>query len=83
VSRLGSIGRSILPADGTDKVTIHGLRSTFRNCVAEATSHQPDGAEAALAHVVGDATRAASQRGDLFERRRVMMEERGSGITDK
>jgi hypothetical protein len=30
--------------------------------------------EAALAHVVGDATEAAYRRGDLFERRRELMQ---------
>jgi hypothetical protein len=35
-------------------------------------------AEAALAHVVGDDTERAYQRGDLFEKRRKLMEEWGS-----
>ena len=34
-------------------------------------------AEAALAHVVGDDTERAYQRGDLFEKRRKLMEEWG------
>ncbi len=53
----------------------HGLRSTFRDWASERTSHPPAAAEAALAHVVGDATEAAYARSDLFEKRRVMMQD--------
>jgi integrase len=55
-------------------LTAHGMRSTFRDWVAEATDYQGELAEAALAHVVGDKTEAAYRRGDLFEKRRAMME---------
>ncbi len=54
--------------------TVHGLRSTFRDWCGEATDHPGDVAEAALAHVVRDKTEAAYRRGDLFEKRRAMME---------
>jgi integrase len=53
--------------------TVHGLRSTFRTWVAESTSHAPALAEAALAHVSGDAVEQAYQRGDMLERRRALM----------
>ena len=46
--------------------------------MADATSHQSDVAEAALAHALGDAVRQAYQRGDLFEKRRTLMEDWGS-----
>ncbi len=55
-------------------VTAHGMRSTFRDWVAEATEYRGELAEAALAHVVGDKTEAAYRRGDLFEKRRGLME---------
>ncbi len=51
----------------------HGFRSSFRDWAAD-NSYSTDIAEAALAHVVGDATTRAYQRGDLLERRRAMME---------
>jgi integrase len=51
----------------------HGFRSSFRDWVAEATAHPPEVAEMALAHVVGDKTEAAYRRGDLFEKRRLLM----------
>src|SRR5262249_35574535 len=53
-------------------LTAHGFRSTFRDWAAE-TGQPADIAEAALAHVVGDKTVAAYQRGDLLERRRRLM----------
>jgi integrase len=55
-------------------LTTHGFRSTFRDWAAE-TGRPADIAEAALAHVVGDKTVAAYQRGDLLERRRRLMSE--------
>ncbi len=53
-------------------LTTHGFRSTFRDWAAE-TGQPADIAEAALAHVVGDKTVAAYQRGDLLVRRRKLM----------
>ena len=58
---------------GRPDLTAHGFRSTFRDWVAEATSHPRELAEAALAHVLGDKTEAAYQRGDLLEKRRRLM----------
>jgi integrase len=51
----------------------HGFRSSFRDWTAERTSYAGEIAEAALAHVIGDATEAAYKRTDLFERRRRLM----------
>jgi integrase len=56
-----------------DPLTVHGLRSTFRDWVAEATNFQRELGEAALAHHVGG-VEGAYQRGDLFEKRRKMMD---------
>jgi len=58
-------------------VTVHGLRSTFRDWVAEATDYPRDVAEMALAHAIGDKVEAAYRRADLFEKRRAMMDEWG------
>jgi integrase len=55
-------------------LTAHGFRSTFRDWAAERTNFPREVAEAALAHVVGDRTEAAYRRGDLFEKRRRLME---------
>lgn len=51
----------------------HGFRSTFRDWAAERTSYPRDAAEMALAHAIGDKVEAAYRRGDLFEKRRLMM----------
>lgn len=55
--------------------TVHGFRSAFRDWVSEETVHQSDVAEAALAHVVKDKTEAAYRRGNLLEKRRVLMDD--------
>ncbi len=55
------------------EVTAHGFRSTFRDWVAEQTTWPAELAEAALAHVVGDKTVAAYQRGSMLEKRRELM----------
>lgn len=51
----------------------HGLRSTFRDWAGDKTSYPRDLAEAALAHVVGNAVETAYRRGDALQKRRVMM----------
>ena len=56
-------------------LTVHGFRSTFRDWAAETTAHPRDVCEAALAHVVGNQTEAAYQRGDLFVKRRRLMQQ--------
>lgn len=53
----------------------HGLRSTFRDWVAERTSYAPEVAEAALAHTKADKTEAAYFRSDLFKKRVRLMAE--------
>ena len=57
-----------------DDLTMHGFRSSFRTWAAERTSYPREIAEAALAHVVGDATEQAYQRGDMFDKRRKLMD---------
>lgn len=58
-----------------DDVTVHGFRSSFRDWVSEKTNYDSATAEAALAHVIGDRIEAAYRRGDLFEKRRSMMQD--------
>jgi len=55
-------------------LTAHGFRSTFRDWAAERTNYSREVAEAALAHAVGDKVEAAYRRGDLFGKRRRLME---------
>jgi integrase len=51
----------------------HGLRSTFRDWVAERTTFPGDMAEVALAHKISNAVEASYRRGDMIEKRRRMM----------
>jgi integrase len=59
---------------GRPELTTHGFRSTFRDWAAEQTAFPSEVAEAALAHAIGDKTEAAYRRGDLFEKRRKLMD---------
>ncbi|MCA0270558.1 MAG: integrase arm-type DNA-binding domain-containing protein [Proteobacteria bacterium] len=69
-------GRSrwIDPRNGRAAVP-HGLRSTFRDWVAEKTNYPRDLAEIALAHQVGTEVERAYRRSDMLEKRRQMMED--------
>lgn len=55
-------------------LTVHGFRSTFRDWAAERTNVQREVVEAALAHTIGDKVEAAYRRGDLLEKRRLLMD---------
>jgi integrase len=57
-----------------DGATVHGFRSTFRDYAAECTNFSNEVCEAALAHVIQNKTEAAYRRGDLFDKRRELME---------
>jgi integrase len=59
---------------GRPDLTTHGFRSTFRDWAAERTNFPREVAEMALAHTIGDKVEAAYRRGDLFEKRRHLME---------
>jgi integrase len=54
-------------------VTVHGFRSSFRDWAGEMTAFPREIAEAALAHVAGDATERAYRRADALEKRRELM----------
>ena len=55
----------------------HGFRSTFRDWAGERTSYPHEVGEMALAHTIGNKAEAAYRRGDLFEKRRRMMDALG------
>lgn len=64
----------LLERMGRDDLTVHGFRSTFRDWAAHETNFPREIAEAALAHDTRNETEAAYQRGDLFNKRRKLME---------
>ncbi|MGZ9718838.1 tyrosine-type recombinase/integrase [Rhizobium miluonense] len=63
-----------LRAASDDKtITLHGMRSTFRDWAGDCTDHAREVIEGALAHVEGDATEQAYRRSDALEKRRALM----------
>ena len=59
---------------GNSEITVHGFRSTFRDWAAERTNFPAEVAQMALAHTVSDKVEAAYRRGDLFQKRRQLMD---------
>jgi integrase len=55
-------------------LTVHGFRSCFSDWCAERTAFPSEVREMALAHTVGNKVEAAYRRGDLFEKRRLVMD---------
>jgi len=66
---------AVLKRMGRGDITVHGFRSTFRDWAGEATGHPREVIEAALAHRLKDKAEAAYARGDLFTKRRRLMED--------
>jgi integrase len=62
--------QQLLPAG----MTVHGLRSSFRDWAAEWTSFPREVIEQALAHTVGSAVERAYKRSDVLEKRRALLE---------
>ena len=60
---------------GRRDLTAHGFRSTFSDWAAERTSYPRHVVEMALAHAIENKVEAAYRRGDLFQKRRLLMEE--------
>jgi len=58
-----------------NEITVHGFRSSFRDWAAESTAYPNEMVEMALAHTIGNKVEAAYRRGDLFEKRRRMMQD--------
>lgn len=61
-----------------DDLTAHGFRATFKTWASERTSFANEIVEAALAHVVGSKVEQAYQRGDMFDKRRRLMDAWGA-----
>lgn len=61
------------PRIGHKVVTVHGMRSSFRDWAGESTNHPREVVEAALAHKLGDASEQAYARSDLFVKRAHLM----------
>jgi integrase len=71
----GATFKALLTRMGYGHVTPHGFRSCFRDWAGETTHHPREVIEAALAHRLKDKAEAAYARGDLFQKRRRLMED--------
>jgi integrase len=61
-------------AAGDDTVTLHGLRSSFRDWAGDCTAHPRDVCEAALAHII-QGVEAAYRRSDALAKRKLLMDD--------
>jgi integrase len=66
--------RRMLERLGYAHVSVHGMRSSFCDWAAERTNYPNHVVEMALAHAIGDKVEAAYRRGDLFDKRRALMD---------
>jgi integrase len=65
----------LLKRMGRTDLTVHGFRSSFRDWAAETTNHPREASELALAHRVGSEVELSYRRGDMFQKRRVLMDD--------
>lgn len=64
---------TLLRRMGYGHITTHGFRSTFRDWVSEVTDFSPEVAEMCLAHTIGNKVEAAYRRGNLLEKRKLLL----------
>ena len=64
---------TLLKRMGRADITVHGLRSTFRDWAGETTAHPREVIEHALAHQIKDKAEASYARGSLLQKRRALM----------
>jgi integrase len=81
--RLSNMAMTMLLRRMKLECTVHGFRSAFRDWAAECTTYSHEVCEMALAHVIGNKVEAAYRRGDLFEKRRKLMDAWAGYITPK
>jgi integrase len=65
---------ALLDRLGHGDVTVHGMRSCARDWASETTNFPSEVCEMALAHAIESDVEAAYRRGDLFVKRRHLME---------
>jgi integrase len=66
---------AVLKRMGHGDITVHGLRSAFKDWARERTNFPNEISEIALAHRVGDKTEQAYARGDLLKKRYQLAEQ--------
>lgn len=68
-----ALSKALHLAAKTKDVTVHGLRSTFRDWTSDTNACPRDVAEMALAHAIENKVEAAYRRTDLLDQRRPLM----------
>lgn len=66
---------AVLRRCGGEDFTVHGFRSSFRDWLAETTNYPNEACELALAHKISNKVEAAYRRGDMLDKRFLMMDE--------
>lgn len=66
--------KALMKRMGREGITVHGMRSSFRDWCSESAHADREVAEAALSHATGNEVERAYARSDLFERRRSLMD---------
>ena len=74
--------KALLKRMGRDGITVHGMRSSFRDWCSESAHADREVAEAALSHATGNEVERAYARSDLFDRRRSLMETWAGYVTN-
>lgn len=69
-----ALSKALHLAAKTKDVTVHGLRSTFRDWTSDTNACPRDVAEMALAHAIENKVEAAYRRSDLLGQRRPLMD---------
>jgi len=73
--KLSSMAMAMLMRRMKVDATVHGFRSGFRDWAAECTGYAHEVAEMALAHTIENKVERAYRRGDLFDKRRRLMDD--------
>ena len=76
--KLSSMAMAMLVRRMKVDATVHGFRSSFRDWAAECTGYAHEVAEMALAHTIENKVERAYRRGDLFDKRRRLMDDWGT-----
>ena len=74
MAMLMQLRRLVPAAKDAPRLTVHGFRSSFRDWAAECTGFAHEVCEMALAHTIGNKAEAAYRRGQLFDKRRKLMD---------
>jgi integrase len=73
-----ALAKALKRMNRTETVTVHGFRSSFMDWAHEQSAFAKVVIDQSLAHVVSDKVEAACRRGDLFDKRRKLMQAWGT-----